>query len=57
VVDAVLKDKKREADRIHFVMLEDIGRAVVEDIPIAELKAAAAAFEGILQPTGRRAVP
>jgi len=57
VVDAVLKDKKREADRIHFVMLEDIGRAVVEDISIAELKAAAAAFECILQPTGRHAVP
>jgi len=54
VVDAVLRDKKRKADRIHFVMLEDIGRAAVEDIPIAELKAAAAAFEGILQATGRR---
>jgi 3-dehydroquinate synthase len=55
VVDAVLRDKKREADRIHFVILEEIGRAVIEEIPIAELKAAAAAFEGILQPTGRRA--
>ena len=57
VVDAVLRDKKRDADRIHFVMLEEIGRAVVEEVPIAELKAAAAAFEDILQPTGRRDVP
>jgi 3-dehydroquinate synthetase len=56
VVDAVLKDKKRDADRIHFVMLEEIGRAVVEEVPIAELKAAAA-FEDILQPTGRRGMP
>jgi 3-dehydroquinate synthase len=50
VWDAVLRDKKREADRIHFVLLEDIGRAVVEEIPIAELKRSAAAFEDILQP-------
>jgi 3-dehydroquinate synthase len=57
VADAALRDKKREADRIHFVMLEDIGRAVVEAIPVAELKAAAAAFEGILQPAGRSAAP
>jgi 3-dehydroquinate synthase len=49
-LDAVLRDKKREADRIHFVLLEDIGRAVVEEIPIAELKKSAAAFEDILQP-------
>jgi 3-dehydroquinate synthase len=48
VVDAVLRDKKREAGAIHFVLLEDIGRAVVEPIPIAELKQLAAAFDDIL---------
>jgi 3-dehydroquinate synthase len=46
VVDAVLRDKKREAGTIHFVLLEDIGKAVVEPIPISELKQLAAAFVG-----------
>jgi 3-dehydroquinate synthase len=50
VLDAMLRDKKRAVDRIHFVLLEDIGRAIVEEIPIAELKSSAAAFEDILQP-------
>ncbi len=57
VMEALLKDKKRRAERIHFVTLAEIGRAVVEEIPIAELQAAAAAFEGILQPTERRPNP
>jgi 3-dehydroquinate synthase len=48
VADAVLRDKKREADQIHFVLLEKIGKAVVEPIPIDELKRAAAAFDDIL---------
>jgi 3-dehydroquinate synthase len=55
VLDAVLKDKKRDADWIHFVMLEDIGRAVVAGIPLAELRETATAFGQILQPKeGRR---
>jgi len=48
LVDAVLRDKKREADSIHFVLLDDIGRAVVEPIPIAELKRLAGALDDIL---------
>jgi 3-dehydroquinate synthase len=48
VVDALLRDKKREADAVHFVLLEDIGRAVVEPIPIAELESLAAGFDDIL---------
>jgi 3-dehydroquinate synthetase len=32
------RDKKRVGDAIHFVLLERIGRAVVEEIPMAELK-------------------
>jgi 3-dehydroquinate synthase len=57
VMDAVLRDKKRRAEVIHFVTLAEIGRAVVEEIPIAELKAAAAAFEGILRPKQRQRTP
>lgn len=49
LVDAVLRDKKREAEMIHFVMLDAIGRAVVEPMPIAELKQLATAFEDILK--------
>lgn len=37
VLDALGKDKKRQSDQIKFVLLETIGRAVVRDIPIAEL--------------------
>jgi 3-dehydroquinate synthase len=36
--DAMKRDKKRVGDAIHFVLLERIGRAVVEEIPMAELK-------------------
>jgi 3-dehydroquinate synthase len=48
LMDAVLRDKKREADTLHFVLLDDIGRAVVEPIPVAELKQLAASFDDIL---------
>ena len=37
VVDALGKDKKREGAKIKFVLLESIGRAVVEAIAIEEL--------------------
>lgn len=36
--DALQKDKKRESDRIHVVLLQGLGRAVVDRIPLAELK-------------------
>lgn len=36
-LDAVGKDKKREGDHIHFVLLEDIGKAVVEEVSMDEL--------------------
>jgi 3-dehydroquinate synthase len=38
VVDALGKDKKREGDSIYFILLEDIGKAVIHEIPIKELK-------------------
>jgi 3-dehydroquinate synthase len=40
ILDAVTKDKKRAGDRIHFVLLDGIGRAVVEPIAIEDLKEA-----------------
>ncbi len=55
VLEAISKDKKRAAERIHFVMLEDIGRAVVAEVPLAELKEATAEFTDIFQTReGRR---
>jgi 3-dehydroquinate synthase len=37
VFDALKMDKKRERDEIHFVLLEDIGKAVVVPIGVREL--------------------
>jgi 3-dehydroquinate synthase len=39
LLDAMTRDKKREGDRIHFVLLNGIGNAVVEEILIKELEA------------------
>jgi len=39
LLEAMGKDKKRQKDRIHFVLLEGIGEAVVKDVPISELQA------------------
>lgn len=38
VLDAMAKDKKREGDNIHFVLLSAIGKAVIEQISLAELE-------------------
>lgn len=40
VMDALKKDKKRGGDHIHFVLLQHIGRAVVQKIPIEDLATA-----------------
>lgn len=37
--EAMTKDKKREGDSIHFVLLNGIGEAVVEEMSVEELKA------------------
>ena len=37
VLDAIEKDKKRENERIHFVLLQGIGNAVLEEIPLKNL--------------------
>ncbi len=37
LLDAVRKDKKREGEEIHFVLLQGIGKAVVEKISVKEL--------------------
>ncbi|MEM2137628.1 MAG: 3-dehydroquinate synthase [Candidatus Anstonellaceae archaeon] len=39
VMDAIGKDKKREAGKINFVLLEGIGKAVVEKVFVEELEA------------------
>ncbi len=39
VLNALTKDKKREGDHIHFVLLNRIGNAIVEKIPLNELGA------------------
>ena len=38
VLEALGKDKKREGDGVHFVLLDGLGRSVVRDIPLAELR-------------------
>jgi len=37
VIEALGKDKKRERDKIHFVLLNGIGNAVVDEISLKEL--------------------
>ncbi len=37
VLDALRKDKKRQGNRINFVLLEDIGKPFVDKISINEL--------------------
>jgi len=39
VIDALKKDKKRKGDHIYFVLLNEIGNAFVDQIPITELEA------------------
>jgi len=38
IIDALKKDKKRQQDQIHFVLLQGLGNAVVVPIAIAELE-------------------
>ncbi len=38
ILNALLRDKKREQENIHFVLLNNIGRAVVEQVSIEEVQ-------------------
>jgi 3-dehydroquinate synthase len=38
ILDAIVKDKKRAGDRIHFVLLNGIGSARVDQLGLQELK-------------------
>ena len=38
MIDAIRKDKKRESDAVHFILLRGIGEAVVQHIPLAEFQ-------------------
>jgi 3-dehydroquinate synthase len=40
ILDAIAKDKKRAGDRIHFVLLNGIGNARVEQLSLEELRGA-----------------
>jgi 3-dehydroquinate synthase len=40
ILDAIAKDKKRAGDRIHFVLLDGIGNARVDELTLEELKGA-----------------
>jgi len=42
LLNALRRDKKREGGNIHFVLLQDIGRAVIEPVPLDELEAMSA---------------
>lgn len=37
VVDAMKKDKKRSGDEIRFILLEDVGKAILKDIKIRDI--------------------
>lgn len=38
VYEAMLSDKKKQGDGIHFVFIEDFGKTLVKRVPLAELK-------------------
>jgi 3-dehydroquinate synthase len=38
VLEALGKDKKREKESVHFILLDGLGKAVVADIPLSELR-------------------
>lgn len=38
MIEAMKKDKKRQKDRIQFILLQDIGNAVIHSISVSELK-------------------
>lgn len=38
VFEALLSDKKKQGDSIHFVFIEDFGKTLIKKIPVAELK-------------------
>ena len=38
-LEALGKDKKREGDNVHFVLLDGLGKAVINRIPLSELRA------------------
>jgi 3-dehydroquinate synthase len=49
LADAIRKDKKRAGDTIHYVLIDDIGKAVVEEIGIDELMRLASGFPDIIR--------
>jgi 3-dehydroquinate synthase len=54
LTDAIRKDKKRAGGTIHFVLLDDIGKAAIEEIGIDELLRLAGEFPDIIRPVHAR---
>jgi len=48
LADAIRKDKKRAGETIHYVLLDDIGKAAVEEIAIDELMRLASDFPDVI---------
>ena len=38
IYEGMLSDKKKQGDKIHFVLIEDFGKTIIKQIPVAELK-------------------
>jgi 3-dehydroquinate synthase len=53
VVDALFRDKKRSGERLHLVLLEEIGRAAVVSVAMEDLVRWAGEFPDILAPAKR----
>ena len=47
ILNAMRKDKKRDGDRIHFVFLESLGNAVIEDLAFKDLQAMAKTIRSV----------
>ena len=57
VWDALQKDKKREGDTIHFVLLEQLGRAVVKELSIQDVRVGLACLEAPVPARPLQAAP
>ena len=40
LIQALARDKKREGDDVHFVLLQELGQAVVQTLPLSEVEQA-----------------
>jgi 3-dehydroquinate synthase len=57
VADALRRDKKRAARKLHLVLLAEVGRAVVEEVGLEELEELVAGHPEILRPAAAGGSP